>query len=151
MSSQVPVAIILPRSSRARRSLTALAEAISCVTMMLVTIGNEVAKAGVDLFRDNKYAEAFYLKGFAAESTEALAQYAQRHIANELGLADDAGMRFSFGYPACPNLMDQGKLHRLLGGNRIGVVVSSKTYQLIPEHSTSAIVSFDDTAARFVP
>jgi 5-methyltetrahydrofolate--homocysteine methyltransferase len=120
------------------------------VTMMLVTIGNEVAKAGADLFKRDKYTDAFYLKGFASESTEALASYAHRRIAVELGLDEDAGTRFAFGYPACPDLMDQEKLYKLLGGNRIGVVLS-KTMQLIPEHSTSAIVSFDPKATRFIP
>lgn len=120
------------------------------VTMMLVTVGNEVSKAGADLFRDNRYTDAFYLKGFAAESAEAVAQHAHRHIAKELGLEEGAGVRFSFGYPSCPNLMDQEKLYKLLGGNRIGVVLS-RTMHLIPEHSTSAVVSFAPDASRFIP
>ena len=120
------------------------------VTMQLVTVGNAVAEAAARYFKENKYTDAFYLKGLAAEATAALAQYAQEYIANELDVADDAGERFSFGYPACPNLMDQKKLYELLQPKRIGVRLSH-TMHLIPEYSTSAIISFDDNAARFIP
>lgn len=120
------------------------------VTLQLVTVGSNVAEAGAKFFKDNKYTDAFFLKGFAAEAAEALACYAQRYIANELGLSDDAGMRFGFGYPTCPNLMDQKKLYQLLQANRIGVRLSH-TMHLIPEYSTSAIVSFDEAAVRFIP
>ncbi len=120
------------------------------ITMMLVTVGGEVAHEGARLFKDNRYADAFYLKGLAAEAAEALAAYAQSYIANELDLSDDAGVRFSFGYPACPNLMDQKKLYQLLDAKRIGVTLS-RTMHLIPEHSTSAIISFDEKAIRLTP
>ena len=120
------------------------------VAMQLVTVGNAVAEAGAKFFKENKYTDAFYLKGLAAEATEALANYAQSYIANELDLSDDAGVRFSFGYPPCPNLMYQKKLYELLQPKRIGVRLSH-TMHLIPEHSTSAIISFDDNAARFIP
>lgn len=120
------------------------------ITMMLVTVGNAVAKEGADLFRDHRYTDAFYLKGFAAEAAEALASYAQRFIAGEMGLEEDSGVRFSFGYPTCPNLMDQEKLYKLLDGKRIGVVLS-RTMHLVPEHSASAIVSFAQNADRFIP
>jgi 5-methyltetrahydrofolate--homocysteine methyltransferase len=120
------------------------------IAMQLVTIGGEVAKEGARLFGDHKYTDVFYLKGFAAEAAEALAGFAQRQIAKELGLSEDAGVRFSFGYPSCPNLMDQKKLFRLLDAKRIGVELS-RTMHLMPEHSTSAIISFDENAARFIP
>jgi 5-methyltetrahydrofolate--homocysteine methyltransferase len=120
------------------------------VTIQMVTVGTAVAEAGAKFFKENKYTDAFFLKGFAAEATEALANYAQRYIANELDLPDDAGTRFSFGYPPCPNLMDQKKLYELLQAKRIGVRLSH-TMHLIPEHSTSALVSFSDAAARFIP
>lgn len=120
------------------------------MTMQLVTVGANVAEAGAKFFKENKYTDAFYLKGLAAEATEALAQYAHEYIANEIEVSDLAGERFSFGYPSCPNLMDQKKLYDLLQARRIGVRLSS-TMQLIPEHSTSAIISFDENAARFIP
>jgi 5-methyltetrahydrofolate--homocysteine methyltransferase len=120
------------------------------VTMQLVTIGGEVAKEGARLFGDHKYVDVFYLKGFAAEAAETLANFAQRQIAKELGFVEDSGVRFSFGYPSCPNLMDQKKLYGLLDAKRIGVALS-RTMHLTPEHSTSAIISFDENAARFIP
>lgn len=120
------------------------------VAVQMVTVGSAVAEAGAKFFKENKYTDAFFLKGFAAEATEALAGYAQRYIANELDLSDDAGVRFSFGYPPCPNLLDQKKLYELLQAKRIGVRLSH-TMHLIPEHSTSAIVSFDENASRFIP
>ncbi len=120
------------------------------VTMALVTIGNEIDREGARLFKDNQYADAFYLKGFAAELTEALANLVHARIAQELGFEAGAGVRFSFGYPQCPNLLDQEKLVQLLDARRIGVTLT-RTMHLIPEHSTSALISFDPRAARFIP
>jgi len=120
------------------------------VTMTLVTIGNEIDREGARLFKDHQYADAFYLKGFAAEATEALANLVHARIATELGGDVTHGARFSFGYPPCPNLMDQEKLVQLLDARRIGVTLT-RTMHLIPEHSTSALISFDPKAARFIP
>jgi 5-methyltetrahydrofolate--homocysteine methyltransferase len=95
------------------------------------------------------------------ESAEALAEYWHKHIRQELGIANDdakdlnklfrqgyQGSRFSFGYPACPNLEDQTKLFELIDPSRIDVELSEE-FQLEPEQSTSAIVIHHPEARYF--
>lgn len=120
------------------------------MTMQLVTIGDRVIIEGARFFNEKKYSEAFYLKGLAAELAEATAEFGNRLIRKELGIEGTAGCRFSFGYDATPNLMDQEKLYTLLEGGRIGVKLT-ETFYLTPEYSTSAIISFDPNARRFKP
>ena len=120
------------------------------ITMQLVTIGGKVIEQGAYLFKEKKYTDVFYLKGLAAEFAEATAEYGHRLIRKELDLPDCDGARFSFGYPSAPNLADQKKLYALLEGGRIGVKLT-ETFQLIPEYSTSAIISFSKEARHFRP
>jgi len=120
------------------------------VTIQLVTIGNKVVLEGARLFNEKKYSEAFYLKGLAAELAEATAEYGNRMVCKELGVPDGQGARFSLGYPSAPSLMDQEKIYALLGGGRIGVKLT-ETYHLIPEYSTSAIISISPEAKHFRP
>jgi 5-methyltetrahydrofolate--homocysteine methyltransferase len=120
------------------------------ITMQLVTVGDRVIKEGARLFGENKYADAFYLKGFAAQAAEAAAEYAYRHIKKELNVPPEQGCRVSFGYPAAPNLMDQKKLYALLDGAQIGVKLT-ETYQLVPEYSTSAVVCVSPQSKIFRP
>ena len=102
-----------------------------------------------------------YFHGLSVESTEALAEYWHRMIRRELGIAGkDAadirrlfaqgyqGSRYSFGYPACPNLEDQTKLFALLDGERIGVRLTEE-YSLDPEQSTNAIIVHHPQAKYF--
>ncbi|MFA4973357.1 MAG: vitamin B12 dependent-methionine synthase activation domain-containing protein [bacterium] len=116
----------------------------------LVTIGGKVADIAASMFSKNKYSDVFYLKGLASEFTEASAEYCHRLIRQELGAAESTGKRFSPGYPAFPSLLDQRKIYELLGANRINVSIT-ETCQLVPEHSTSAIVSIDEKAMLFRP
>jgi 5-methyltetrahydrofolate--homocysteine methyltransferase len=119
-------------------------------SFMLVTAGPGVAAAAAASFAEHRYSDAFYLKGLAAEFAEAAASLCHRIIRQELGVAEDAGCRFSPGYPAFPSLIDQRKIFELLGGGRIGLEVT-QTCQLVPEHSVSAIVSVDPKAELFRP
>jgi len=95
------------------------------------------------------------------EMAGALAEYVHRRIRGELGFAAleardlDAmlaqgyrGSRYSFGYPACPNLADQRQLLDLLDATAIGVTLSEED-QLDPEQSTSAIVVHHPQAKYF--
>ena len=99
--------------------------------------------------------------GVSVEMAEAMAEYTHKRIRAELGYAaeDDRdiekmlsqgyrGSRYSFGYPACPNLEDQGALLKLLGAERIGITLSDE-FQLEPEQSTSAIVVVHPQAKYF--
>lgn len=131
------------------------------VAFQIVTIGEEAASYVRSLYEKGNYQEYLYHYGLATETTEALAEYAHARIRRELGFAaedhqDPAklvrgayhGMRFSFGYPACPRLEDQKQLFELLKPERIGLELSEE-WQIHPEHSTSAIVVHHPDAKYF--
>jgi 5-methyltetrahydrofolate--homocysteine methyltransferase len=131
------------------------------VAFDLVTIGRRASDYAQELFRSDNYTEYLYFHGLSVESAEALAELWHRHIREELGIAGrDAavlaklfqqgyqGSRFSFGYPACPNLEDQVKLFELLDPSRIEVELSEE-FQLVPEQSTSAIIVHHEEAKYF--
>jgi 5-methyltetrahydrofolate--homocysteine methyltransferase len=133
------------------------------IGLSLVTIG---AKASVEtqrLFEGGEYTKYLYLHGLSVETAEALAEFHHKKMRQELGIAgDDAaeirdlfhqkyrGSRYSFGYPACPNLEDQTKLFALLKPEEnVGVRLTSG-FLLEPEQSTSAIVVHHPAAKYFV-
>jgi 5-methyltetrahydrofolate--homocysteine methyltransferase len=128
---------------------------------MLVTVGARASEATRQLFEAHSYTEYLYLHGLAVESAEALAELWHRRMREELGIAgEDApelsrifhqgyrGSRYSFGYPACPDLEEQAKLFALLEPERIGVQLSEE-FQLEPEQSTSALVVHHPEAKYF--
>jgi 5-methyltetrahydrofolate--homocysteine methyltransferase len=134
---------------------------IDVVAFHLVTMGHRASEYSRTLFQADNYKEYLYFHGLSVESAEALAELWHRRIRTELGIhANDAkeirklfsqhyqGSRYSFGYPACPNLEDQVKLFELLKPERIGVSLSEE-YQLDPEQSTSAIIVHHPQARYF--
>lgn len=131
------------------------------VALQLVTIGQKASDIPRKWFSDNRYEDYLYIHGLGVEITEALAEYIHARIRRELGfISEDAsdiksilrqgyrGSRYSFGYPACPNLRDQEKLLDLLGAHRIGIKLGEED-QLHPELSTSAIVLHHPQAKYF--
>jgi len=131
------------------------------VAFQIVTMGRRASEYSAELFATNNYADYLYFHGLSVESAEALAEYWHRSIRVELGIAgDDAGdirrlfsqgyrgSRYSFGYPACPNLEDQEKLFQMLRPERIGVTLSEE-FMLDPEQSTSAVVVHHPAAKYF--
>ncbi|NOY77450.1 MAG: methionine synthase [Calditrichaeota bacterium] len=131
------------------------------IAIQVVTMGEEISKITHRLYDENEYAEYLYLHGFGVESTEALAEYWHKRVREELGIAGaDAatpqeivkmryqGARYSFGYPACPNLEDQVKIFRLLHPEEIGVALTEQ-FMLEPEQSTSAIIVHHPEARYF--
>jgi 5-methyltetrahydrofolate--homocysteine methyltransferase len=131
------------------------------IGMHVVTMGLAASEATARLFADNRYREYLELHGVTVEMAEALAEYWHRRVRQELGIAgDDAadmedlfdqgyrGSRYSFGYPACPDLEEQTKLFELLQPERIGVELSEE-FQLHPEQSTSAIIVHHPEAKYF--
>jgi 5-methyltetrahydrofolate--homocysteine methyltransferase len=126
-----------------------------------VTMGSRVSEVARAWFAENRYQDYLYLHGIGVELAEAMAEYVHKRIRAELGFAaeDDRdvermlkqnyrGSRYSFGYPACPNLSDQRQLLKLLGAERIGLELSDED-QLHPEQSTSAIVVLHPQAKYF--
>ncbi|MBL8839345.1 MAG: methionine synthase [Alphaproteobacteria bacterium] len=131
------------------------------IGLQVVTMGQRASDIARDWFADNRYQDYLYLHGLGVEMAEALAEHTHKRIRAELGFAaeDDRdmdkmlkqsyrGSRYSFGYPACPNLGDQKQLLALLGAERIGVSLSDED-QLHPEQSTSAIVVVHPQAKYF--
>ena len=129
----------------------------------LVTMGSKASQETQRLFEGGEYTRYLYLHGLSVETAEALAEYLHKKMREELGIAgDDAGRitdlfhqkyrgsRYSFGYPACPNLEDQIKLFALLHPEEnVGVHLTSG-FLLEPEQSTSAIVVHHPGAKYFV-
>ena len=131
------------------------------VAFQLVTMGKVASVHSASLYAANNYKDYLYFHGLSVESAEALAELGHKRIREELGIAGkDAkeikrlfsqgyqGSRYSFGYPACPNLEDQTKLFALLDGERIGVILTDE-YSLDPEQSTNAIVVHHPEARYF--
>ncbi len=127
----------------------------------LVTMGKTASEHSARLFAANAYTEYLYFHGLSVESAEALAELWHKRIRAELGIAGkDApeirrlfsqgyqGSRYSFGYPACPNLEDQTKLFALLDGTRIGVQLTDE-FSLDPEQSTNALIVHHPEARYF--
>jgi 5-methyltetrahydrofolate--homocysteine methyltransferase len=134
---------------------------VDTVAFHLVTMGRRASEYAHELFKSDNYTEYLYFHGLSVESAEALAELWHRRIREELGIAGrDApeitklfhqgyqGSRFSFGYPACPNLEDQTKLFELLDPARIDVTLTEE-FQLEPEQSTSAIIVHHEEAKYF--
>ena len=134
---------------------------IDVVAFHLVTMGRRASEYSQELFKADNYTEYLFFHGLSVESAEALAELWHKRIREELGIAEaDAkdlnklfrqvyqGSRFSFGYPACPNLEDQAKLFELLDPARIDVELTEE-FQLDPEQSTSAIIVHHEEAKYF--
>jgi 5-methyltetrahydrofolate--homocysteine methyltransferase len=134
---------------------------IDVVAFTVVTMGQRISEATAKLFAENAYRDYLELHGLSVQLAEALAEYWHARIRGEFGFAgeDDPeldavfrqgyrGSRYSFGYPACPDLEDQTKLVDLLTPSRIGVELSEE-FQLHPEQSTSAIIAHHPEAKYF--
>ncbi|MFY9345473.1 MAG: methionine synthase [Planctomycetota bacterium] len=134
---------------------------LDVVGFSLVTMGAVATHESERLFRENRYDEYLHFHGLSVEGAEALAEYWHKRMRQQLGIAqhdadaiDDLfkqkyqGSRYSFGYPACPNLEDQQKLLPLLEASRIGVELSEE-FQLVPEQSTSAVICHHPAAKYF--
>jgi 5-methyltetrahydrofolate--homocysteine methyltransferase len=131
------------------------------VGFQLVTVGTKISQATGELFAKDAYRDYLELHGLSVQLTEALAEYWHGRVRGELGLAqfdppaldgilkvDYRGCRYSFGYPACPDLEDRAKVVRLLRPERIGVLLSEE-FQLAPEQSTDALIAHHPEARYF--
>jgi 5-methyltetrahydrofolate--homocysteine methyltransferase len=130
----------------------------------LVTMGPVVSEYAAKLFADNKYTDYLHVHGLGVEMAEALAELWHRRIREEWGFAAEDGPsiaglfrqqyrggRYSFGYPACPDLEDNVKINELLDGESIGVECNEETsFQYQPEQTTSALICHHPQAKYFV-
>jgi 5-methyltetrahydrofolate--homocysteine methyltransferase len=131
------------------------------IGLQVVTMGRRASEAAREWFAADRYQDYLYLHGLSVEMAEAFAEYVHKRIRGELGFAAEEardhdemlaqgyrGSRYSFGYPACPNLADQAQLLALLRADEIGIQLSEED-QLDPEQSTSAIVVHHPQAKYF--
>jgi 5-methyltetrahydrofolate--homocysteine methyltransferase len=134
---------------------------IDVFPMQAVTVGEIATEYAKSLFDANEYTEYLYYHGMAVQTAEAMAEWTHTRIRRELGFAEFdpdnirdilqqryRGSRYSFGYPACPNIQDQYKQLDLLGCDRIGMYMD-ESEQLYPEQSTTAIITYHPTAKYF--
>ena len=161
--------IAFPRQAQGRRMAIAdFFEPISAkqrdvVGFSIVTIGDEVSRQTAKLFEAGDFTKYLYLHGLSVETAEALAELAHKQAREYLGIAGEdspritdlfhqkyCGSRYSFGYPACPNLEDQAKIFRLIKPEEHIGVRLTESYLLEPEQSTNCIVVHHPQAKYFV-
>ena len=137
---------------------------VDVAAFSIVTMGGEVTEAAARLKAEDRYTDYVFLHGLGVEMTEALAELWHHRIREELGIAGEDGTmaqilhkqgyrggRYSWGYPACPDLEDNLTVAQLLGADRIGLEVSEETgFQFQPEYSTSAIICHHPQAKYFI-
>ncbi|MFC2093290.1 vitamin B12 dependent-methionine synthase activation domain-containing protein [Bacteroidota bacterium] len=134
---------------------------IDVVAFQIVTVGQDTITYSQKLFKENKYQEYLYFHGFSVETVEALAEYWHKIIRKELNIqskdSEDIkklfqqgyqGSRYSFGYPACPNLEDNKQLFEILKPGMIGITLTEE-FQMVPEQSTNAIILHHPEARYF--
>ncbi|MHB8776957.1 MAG: homocysteine S-methyltransferase family protein [Anaerolineales bacterium] len=111
------------------------------VALQVVTVGLEATERFEKMQAANDYTEAYFTHGLAVQTAEATANYLHEHIRRELGLTEEQGKRYSWGYPAIPELEDHFKVFQLLPAveTELGMSLSTSG-QLIPEQSTAAII-----------
>jgi 5-methyltetrahydrofolate--homocysteine methyltransferase len=122
---------------------------VDVVALQVVTMGQAASDAVERLQEAGNYAEAYYTHGLAVQMAEGLAEYTNRLICNELGLDGQRGRRYSWGYPAIPDLEDHAKVFRLLPASSTIGVDLTEAYQMVPEQSTAAIVVHHPQAIYF--
>jgi 5-methyltetrahydrofolate--homocysteine methyltransferase len=123
--------------------------AADVVELQVVTIGSEAGRRVEALQAAGDYSESYFLHGFSVQSAEALAEWTHRRVRRELGLPEDRGKRYSWGYGACPDLEAHGAVFRLLDATAAIGVTLTQAFQIVPEQSTAAIVMHHPRAAYF--
>jgi 5-methyltetrahydrofolate--homocysteine methyltransferase len=119
------------------------------VAFQVVTVGQEATERFNQFQAEGNYSEGYFTHGLAVQTAEATAEYLHEHILRELGLAEGQGKRYSWGYPAIPELEDHRKVFDLLPAEKELGMSLSPAFQLIPEQSTAAIIVHHPQAKYF--
>ncbi len=110
------------------------------VALQVVTVGQQATRRIEQLNESSQFSEAYFCHGLAVQTAEAAAEYLHRHIRRELGIAEEQGKRYSWGFPAIPDVSDHRKVFTLLPAEKeLGMSLTSAC-QLVPEQSTAAII-----------
>ena len=119
------------------------------VAFQVVTVGNKVAETIAKWDSEDKYTDAYYLHGLAVATAEAMAEWVNLKIKSELNLMDKGGLRYSWGYPSCPDISQHHLVWKLLNAKKLGIGLT-EAGQITPEQSTAAIVIHHPDAEYFV-
>ena len=139
-----------PRSSKTKHlCLTDYFGEDDIVAFQSVTVGKKVADIIEKWDKEDKYTDAYYLHGLAVETAEAIAEWLNLKIKNELGIKDRGGLRYSWGYPSCPDTSQHHLVWKLIHGEKSGMELT-ESGQIIPEQSTAAIIIHHPDAEYFV-
>jgi 5-methyltetrahydrofolate--homocysteine methyltransferase len=138
-----------PRSSRDKHlCLTDYFGRNDLVAFQAVTVGSKVQDVIDEWNSNDKYTDAFYLHGLAVETAEALAEWVNSRIKDELGIGPKRGLRYSWGYPSCPDISQHHLVWKILDASRSGMSLTDAG-QIIPDQSTAAIVVHHPDAEYF--
>ena len=140
----------LPRSTRPKH--LCLADYFGkddIVAFQAVTVGNKVADIIEQWNQEDKYTDAYYLHGLAVEFAEGMAAWVNKKIKSELLIKEKGGLRYSWGYPSCPDVGQHKLVWKLLSPDRYGMTLTDSG-QIVPEQSTAAIIVHHPDAEYFV-
>ena len=119
------------------------------VAFQSVTVGQRVSEV-IDLWnKQDKYTDAYYLHGLAVETAEAMAEWVNEKIREELKIGTKRGLRFSWGYPSCPDILQHQLVWRILDPIKSGMTLT-ESGQIVPDQSTAAIVVHHPEAEYFL-
>ena len=147
---QGEVGFEFPRSTKSKRlCITDYFGKQDIVAFQAVTVGQKTVSKIEELNSNNDYTDAYYLHGLAVETAEALAEWVHNRIRSELNINKNRGLRYSWGYPSCPDTMQHYLVWKLIDPTSCGMSLTSAG-QIIPEYSTAAIVVHHPDAEYFI-
>ncbi|MDW0331752.1 MAG: dihydropteroate synthase [Nitrososphaeraceae archaeon] len=139
-----------PRSSKEKHlCLTDYFGETDIVAFQCVTVGNKVTEIIDQWNKEDLYTDAYYLHGLAVETAEALADWTNTRIRHELGVAQNRGLRYSWGYPSCPDISQHHLVWKILEPSKSGMSLT-EAGQIIPDQSTAAIIIHHPQAEYFI-
>jgi 5-methyltetrahydrofolate--homocysteine methyltransferase len=148
--NQGEVVFDFPRSSKEKHlCLTDYFGDTDLVAFQCVTVGNRVTEIIDQWNKENLYTDAYYLHGLAVETAEALADWTNMRIRQELNISENRGLRYSWGYPSCPDISQHHLLWKILEPSKSGMDLT-EAGQIIPDQSTAAIIVHHPEAEYFV-
>jgi len=149
-NKQGEVVFEFPRSSKPKHlCITDYFGKQDTVAFQVVSVGQKTVSKIEELNSTNNYTDAYYLHGLAVETAEALAEWLHHRIRKELNIDKNRGLRYSWGYPSCPDTMQHYLVWKLIDPIRTGIGLTSAG-QITPEYSTAAIVVHHPDAEYFI-
>ena len=119
------------------------------VAFQAVTVGNKVTQI-IDLWnKQDRYTDAYYLHGLAVETAEAMAELINARIRDELKIGQNRGLRYSWGYPSCPDISQHHLVWQILEPEKSGITLT-ESGQIVPDQSTAAIIVHHPEAEYFI-